>query len=91
MQSSAYHRQRVGISAGLALATSNQNEANWYKLIAKDQLEQALRKAKHEDSASMLALTSDDRAKGESGHYVIALESAKRSASRHSLRVVRQF
>ena len=51
MSSSKYHREQAEIFAGLALSTSNENEANWYKLIAKDQLERALREPMHKDTA----------------------------------------
>jgi hypothetical protein len=51
MSSSKYHREQAEIFAGLALSTSNENEANWYKLIAKDQLERALREPMHKYSA----------------------------------------
>ena len=54
MSSSKYHREQAEIFAGLALSTNNENEANWYKLIAKDQLERALRERMHKYSASDL-------------------------------------
>jgi hypothetical protein len=48
MPSPEYHRKQAEIFAELALSTSNVNEANWYRLIAREQLERAKRDPIHD-------------------------------------------
>jgi hypothetical protein len=52
MPSPECHRKQAEIFAELALSTSNANEANWYKLIAMEQLERARRDPGHDHSVS---------------------------------------
>jgi hypothetical protein len=52
MPSPEYHRKQAETFAGLALLASNENEVNWYKLIAMEHLALAARGAVHDNSGS---------------------------------------
>ena len=52
MPSPEYHRKQAETFAGLALLASNENEVNWYKLIAMEHFALAAREPMRDDSGS---------------------------------------
>jgi hypothetical protein len=52
MPSPEYHRKQAETFAGLALLASNENEVNWYKLIAMEHFALAAREPMYDDSGS---------------------------------------